>query len=310
MPARPPDPSGVLLVDKPSGPTSFDIVRRVRSMMKVKKAGHTGTLDPIATGLLPVCVGDATKIAGFLTEGDKEYECTMRLGQSTDTQDAAGKVLLERPVAVSLPQLEAALEKFRGLIEQVPPMYSARKVHGTRLYELARKGEEIERAAQKVTIDELRLVEFTSPGLRLFVRSSKGAYMRTLAHDLGEVLGCGGHLRELRRVRAGPFAIEDATPLHILIELQKAGGPAALAKLLHPASRALGHLPELRLDAARAKKLSFGHAPDAADLSALRAGPYPRGRKLRLTSPDGIALAVAEALPDGGLKLLRVLARA
>src|SRR5262245_6450868 len=201
--------NGVLVIDKPQGPTSFEVVRRVRSALGLKKAGHTGTLDPMATGVLPVCLGEATKVAGLLTEGDKAYDAVIRLGVETDTQDAEGKVLAERPVpALDRAALEGALQRFRGTFTQVPPMYSAVKVSGKRLYELARAGEEVPREGREVTVHELLLRDFSSVELTLSVRSSKGFFVRTLAHDLGQALGCGAHVEAMQRAALGEFSIQ------------------------------------------------------------------------------------------------------
>ena len=302
-----PDLSGVVVVDKPSGPTSFDVVRRVRGLYKTRRAGHTGTLDPTATGVLPICIGEATKVASFVSEGEKEYDAVVRFGQSTDTQDAAGKVLWTRPVDdLSEERVRQALTGFVGLIEQTPPMYSARKVDGRRLYELARAGEEIEREARQVNVDEARLLFFRPPDAGIFVRCSKGTYLRTIAHDLGEKLGCGGHLRELKRVRVGPFGMEDSVGLDTLMAAAREGRPA-LEKWVLPVSRALADLAELQLDVQLARRVAHGHAPGPADLSRLRAPPFSRGRKVRLIDPEGRVLAVAESDGVGTLKLLRVL---
>jgi len=184
--------SGVVVVDKPSGPTSFDVVRRVKGLFKAKRCGHTGTLDPTATGVLPICIGDATKVATFVSEGEKEYDAVVRFGEITDTQDSAGRTLETRPLdGLSEERVREALGSFQGLIEQTPPMYSARKVDGKRLYELARAGEEVPREARQVNIDEARLTFFRPPDAGIFVRCSKGTYLRTLAHDLGQRVGCG-----------------------------------------------------------------------------------------------------------------------
>jgi len=301
------DLSGVVVVDKPSGPTSFDVVRRVRGLFKTKRAGHTGTLDPTATGVLPICIGEATKVASFISEGEKEYDATVRFGESTDTQDAAGRTLATRPVGdLTEARVATALQGFVGLIEQTPPMYSARKVDGRRLYELARAGEEVEREARQVHVGEARLTFFRPPDAGIFVRCSKGTYLRTLAHDLGERLGCGAHLRELKRVRVGPFALEDSVGLDTLMSAAKEDR-AQLQRFVLPVSRALADLDELRLDVQLARRVAHGHAPGPADLSRLRAPPFSRGRKLRLVDPEGRVLAVAESDGVGTLKLLRVL---
>jgi tRNA pseudouridine55 synthase len=287
---------GVLVIDKPSGPTSFDVVRQVRALLKVKKAGHTGTLDPMATGVLPICLGDATKVAGLITEGDKAYEATVLLGVETDTQDAQGKVTSEAPVPpLTATLLETALAPFRGTFEQVPPMYSAVKVGGKRLYELARAGEEIERAARQVTVYELTLRDFSSNRLRLSVRCSKGFFVRTLAYDLGRALGCGAHLEALRRTVSGPFLLAQSLPLVDLPAL--AQDREAVARKLVPMSEALVQLPFLRVSAADAARVIHG--------VPLEAPPMP-GR-IRVLGPEGALLAVAEVV-KGRLSYLRVLA--
>jgi tRNA pseudouridine55 synthase len=286
---------GVLVIDKPSGPTSFDVVRQVRTLLKVKKAGHTGTLDPMATGVLPICLGEATKVAGFITEGDKAYEATVRLGAETDTQDAQGKVTAEAPVPpLATAMLEAVLAPFRGTFDQVPPMYSAVKVAGKRLYELARAGEEVERASRQVTVYELTLRDFSSNQLKLSVRCSKGFFVRTLAYDIGRALGCGAHLEALRRTMSGPFVLAQALPLGELPAL--AQERAAVAAKLLPTSEALVHLPALRVKAEDAVRVTHG--------VPLEAPPMP-GR-IRILGPDEALLAVAEVV-KGRLRYLRVL---
>ncbi|MFL5347076.1 MAG: tRNA pseudouridine(55) synthase TruB [Hyalangium sp.] len=287
---------GVLVIDKPSGPTSFDVVRQVRALLKVKKAGHTGTLDPMATGVLPICLGEGTKVAGLITEGDKAYEATVHLGVETDTQDAQGKVTAEAPVPpLTVALLEQALAPFRGTFAQVPPMYSAVRVAGKRLYELARAGEEIERASRQVTVYELTLRDFSSNRLKLSVRCSKGFFVRTLAYDIGRALGCGAHLEALRRTVSGPFVLAQALPLAELPTL--AQDRAVVARKLLPISEALAHLPSLRVSAADAARVTHG--------VPLEAPPMP-GR-IRVLGPDGALLAVAEVV-KGRLSYLRVLA--
>lgn len=215
---------GILVMDKPLGPTSFDVVRRVRSLLKVKKAGHTGTLDPLATGVLPICLGDATKIAGYIIESAKGYDAVVRLGTETDTLDAGGKVVAESPVPVlTREMIEEALARFRGPFEQIPPMYSAIKQGGKRLYELARAGEEVERAPRKVTVYELLLRDFNAAELTISVRASKGFFVRTLALDIGRALGCGAHLKSLRRTQSGPFSLPQALGLEKLLGLCEQG---------------------------------------------------------------------------------------
>lgn len=288
---------GVLVIDKPQGPTSFDVVQRVRSLVKVKKAGHTGTLDPLATGVLPICLGEATKLAGFITEGDKAYDAVVRLGAETDTQDAAGRVTAEAPVPpLSRELLERALDRFRGPFLQVPPMYSAVKVAGKRLYEMARAGEEVEREARQVTVYELLLRDFSAAELTLSVRCSKGFFVRALAAELGKALGCGGHLKALRRTASGPFTLQQAIPLDRLMELAK--DPRAVSERLVSLSDALGELPAISVSEADAARVAHGVPLE------VRAA---KGR-VRVLGPKGRLLALAEVGVEGRLKYLRVLA--
>ena len=297
--------SGILVIDKPTGPTSFDVVARVRSTLKTPKVGHTGTLDPLATGVLPICIGSATKLAGYLTEGDKTYEATVRLGESTDTQDAQGTILQKREVVDLTPaRLEATLQRFRGPILQIPPMYSAVKVDGKRLYELARKGQEVERAPRPVTVYAFELLEFGVPEIRIRVRCSKGTYVRTLAHDLGEALGFGAHLTALRRTQSGPFSIAEAIPLQQVVELGPARREEAFA-WLRPLAEAFAELPTLQLDAALvARKVLHGQPLELPASLAV-----PEGQKVRLLGPSGEMVALAERR-GAQLRYLRVLAGA
>ncbi|ABF87414.1 tRNA pseudouridine synthase B [Myxococcus xanthus DK 1622] len=286
---------GVLVIDKPTGPTSFDVVRQVRSLLRLKKVGHTGTLDPLATGVLPLCLGEATKVAGFITEGDKAYDATVRLGSETDTLDAEGQVTAQAPVPALTPALiESALARFRGTFDQVPPMYSAVKVGGKRLYELARAGEEVERAARQVTVYELVLRDFSAERLQLSVRCSKGFFVRTLAQEVGRALGCGAHLEALRRTASGPFTLAQALPLADVPELLKEG---ALASRLMTMSHALVELPEVRVGAADAKRVSHGVPVEV---------PAGKVGRVRVMGPDDALLAVAE-VAGGRLRYLRVL---
>ena len=194
--------------------TSHDVVMRVRRILGVKKVGHTGTLDPMATGLLPLCIGGATKIARFLEGGEKEYRATVKFGVETDSYDAEGKVVAESDTSgVSEEMVLEALTQFKGKIQQIPPMYSAVKIGGTPLYKLARKGITVEREPKEVEISAIDVEEFTMPLLTMKITCSKGTYIRTLCHDLGSVVGCGAHLVALRRTRSGYFSIQDAITL-------------------------------------------------------------------------------------------------
>jgi len=222
---------GVLLVDKPTDHTSHDVVARLRGKLKMKRIGHAGTLDPSATGLLVMLVGKATKVSQYLMSVEKEYTGTIKLGEVTNTQDADGEVMETRPVPeLSQAEIEAVLATFKGDQYQLPPMYSAIKIDGVPLYKKARKGEEVERELRFIRIMQYDLLRWESPELDFLVRSSKGTYVRTLAHDLGEKLGCGGHLKNLRRTASGDLRIEQATRLDDLLNMPLAD---LHARLLH-----------------------------------------------------------------------------
>ena len=210
--------NGIVIVDKPVGWTSQDVVSKLRGKLHTKRIGHGGTLDPMATGVLPVFVGRATRGVEFFEHAEKTYETVLRLGLLTDTEDTSGTVLEERSVAVTEEQLEAALAQFRGEILQVPPMYSALKVNGQKLYDLARKGKEVERQPRPITIHELELLGFDGRDAKLRVRCSKGTYIRTLCKDIGLALGCGGCMAELRRTAAGAYTEAEAVKLETLVE--------------------------------------------------------------------------------------------
>ena len=207
-------PNGIVIIDKPSGWTSMDVCAKIRGILKEKRVGHGGTLDPMATGVLPVFVGQATRAVEFAENGEKEYIAGLRLGLVTNTQDTSGETLETHPVTADRKALEALLPRFTGPIQQIPPMYSAIKIGGKKLYELARQGKEVERRPRPVTIHALELVEQTAPGdYVLRVRCSKGTYVRTLCHDIGQALGCGGCMAALRRTMAVGFTLSDAVTL-------------------------------------------------------------------------------------------------
>ena len=209
--------NGIVIVDKPRDWTSQDVTARLRRVFNTRRIGHGGTLDPMATGVLPVFVGRATRAVEFFEHAEKVYETRLRLGIDTDTEDITGTVLAEKPVQVTDAQVETALAAFRGEISQIPPMYSAIKIGGQKLYDLARKGQTVERPARTVVIYELTLLAREGDTLRLRVHCSKGTYIRTLCRDIGESLGCGGCMAELRRVSAGRFTLADAVPLETLL---------------------------------------------------------------------------------------------
>ena len=212
--------NGIVIIDKPQGWTSQDVTARLRRVFNTRRIGHGGTLDPMATGVLPVFVGRATRGVEFFEHAEKTYETVLRLGITTDTEDITGTVLTRQEVSVTEEQLETVLQQFRGEILQVPPMYSALKVNGQKLCDLARKGKEVERKPRPITIHELTLLGVEAEGIRLRVRCSKGTYIRTLCKDIGQALGCGGCMAQLRRVSAGEYTIEESVPLQTLLETE------------------------------------------------------------------------------------------
>lgn len=248
---------GVLLLDKPAGMTSNQALQAAKRLLHACKAGHTGSLDPIATGLLPLCFGDATRISQFLLDADKRYWAVFRLGVSTTTYDVEGEVTATRPVAASPGAVETALTRFRGEITQVPPMYSAIKRGGEPLYKLARAGVEVEREPRQVTIREYRVLGLDGDRLEVEIACTKGTYIRSLAHDLGEVLGCGAHVAELRRLGVGDLTVERAVTLEGLGALS---GPEARAERLIPMDTALHAIPDIRISALAAHYLRQGQA--------------------------------------------------
>ncbi len=210
--------NGIVIVDKPAGWTSQDVTARLRRVFNTRRIGHGGTLDPMATGVLPVFVDRATRCVEFFEHAEKVYEATLQLGLTTDTQDTSGTVLDERSVTVTKEAFEEVLPQFRGDILQIPPMYSALKVNGKKLYELARAGKEVERQPRPITVHELTLISLDGSAARLRVHCSKGTYIRTLCHDIGQALGCGGCMAQLRRVQAGAYTAGEAVPLEALLE--------------------------------------------------------------------------------------------
>jgi tRNA pseudouridine55 synthase len=293
---------GILVVDKPAGPTSFDVVRRVRRAAGAEKAGHAGTLDPAATGVLAVCVGDAVKLQQWLADGDKAYDATVAFGAATSTEDAEGEVVARGdPSALGAAAILAALPRFTGAIAQVPPMYSAVRVGGRRLHEVARSGAEVERAPRTVLVHALDLLGVEPPGAdglvraRIAVRCGKGTYVRTLAADLGRALGVPAHLAALRRTEASGFGLAGAIPLEEVEALGQRDRAALRARLVPPAD-ALGFLPAVAVDAAEARALAQG--------KALRRDP-PAGDLLRALGPGGALVAVC-APSEAGIKPVRV----
>ena len=294
---------GFIVVDKPAGMTSHDVVARVRRILKMKKVGHTGTLDPFATGVLPVALGEGTKAIPFLDEGVKEYRAVMRLGIATDTDDVDGTVVKERLLdGVDEAAIRETLSAFTGTISQIPPMYSALKRNGVPLYKLARKGEEVEREPREVTLYSLNVDWIDLPLVAFTVRCSRGTYVRALARDIGERLGCGAHLTILRRTASGPFTLEQAMTLEQL-SAEAAAGVETIGFI--PLAAALGHLAAVSLTVEGERRVRCGMAPVDGDLEE----PLPylgSGERLLLTR-DREVVAVAEAPPEGKGEKLRLL---
>ena len=233
--------NGIVIVDKPQGWTSQDVTARLRRVFNTRRIGHGGTLDPMATGVLPVFVGRGTRGVEFFEHAEKTYEATIRLGLTTDTEDTSGTVLEEREVEISEEEFLGILPQFRGNIQQIPPMYSALKVNGQKLVDLARKGKEVERQPRQITVFELTCLEFSGREARLRVRCSKGTYIRTLCKDIGQALGCGGCMAALRRVQAGEYTIGEAVPLQTLLETEEP------EKFLRPVDSMFRNYPDVTL---------------------------------------------------------------
>ena len=301
MSARPPKKprdlvDGVLLLDKPVGLSSNDALMKAKRVFNAKKAGHTGTLDPFATGLLPLCFGEATKFSQDLLEADKTYEATVHLGIMTSTGDTEGETIEQREVDVTREQIEAALARFRGPIFQVPPMYSALKRDGKALYEYAREGITLEREARPVTIHALSLLDYTAPFLKILVTCSKGTYVRVLGEDIGAALGCGAHLNALRRVQVGALSTERMITLE---DLQAHADPLAL---LAPVDALLSSFPPVELTAELAKRFLNGQrlalGKEAVEVPAEpgRVRVYHEGKLLGTATLQEYAILAPERL--------------
>lgn len=295
------DIHGVLLLDKPQDISSNDALQKVRRLFNANKAGHTGVLDPLATGMLPVCLGEATKFSQFLLDSDKRYRVIARLGQRTDTSDSQGQIISERPVNVTQEQLDAALDSFRGETLQVPSMYSALKHQGKPLYEYARKGITVERDARPITVYELQFIRWEGDELELEIHCSKGTYIRTITDDLGELLGCGAHVIYLRRIQVANYpyermvTLEQLTALKELAEQQGHPLEEVLDPLLLPMDTAVVHFPAVNLCETTAGYFQQGQ-PVRTAINNL-----PEGEMVRVTRGDdakfiGIAVINEEGL--------------
>ena len=280
--------NGIVIVDKPQGWTSQDVTARLRRVYATRRIGHGGTLDPMATGVLPVFVGRATRGVEFFEHAEKTYDTVLLLGRTTDTQDVTGATLAEKAVRLSPADIEKVLPRFRGEILQVPPMYSALKVNGKKLYELARKGQEVERQPRPITVFELTNLGFDGTRLSLRVRCSKGTYIRTLCQDIGEALGCGGCMEALRRVRAGEYGIEDAVPLEKLLESETP------EQYLRSLDTMFAHCPAVTLTANQEKRCRNGNPFSS---------PLPQGT-YRAYSQSGEFLMLAK-VEDGVMTTIK-----
>ena len=291
------DVHGILLLDKPVGITSNRALQVAKHLLLARKAGHTGSLDPLASGLLPLCFGEATKISRFLLEADKRYTAVFRLGVSTATGDAEGEEIETRPVSASRREIERAIGQFTGQIEQVPPMYSAIKQGGQPLYKLARAGITTERAPRAVTIHEYNVLDLSGDRLTVDIACSKGTYIRSLAHDLGERLGCGAHVAELRRTAMGGFSVDEAITLDAFERLPD---PVARATRLIPADEALRAMPQVMLSQHAAYYFCQGQPVMARPLPAL-------GAWVRIYEAGGRFLGLGEVDDDGRVAPRRLL---
>lgn len=247
--------NGIIVIDKPKGRTSHDMVYFIRRMTGIKKVGHTGTLDPDATGVLPLCIGNGTKVSDMLLESDKCYRAELILGKTTDTQDLSGNVLEEKEVNLSEEEIIKEVESFVGEIEQIPPMYSAIKQDGKKLYELARKGIEIERKPRRVTVNEITIVKIDKNTVTIDVDCSKGTYIRTLCSDIGEKLGCGGCMGNLRRTKAGMFNIDES---HTVEEIEKLKENGKLGDIILPVDSVFMKYPKIQLNEKQVKSVTNG----------------------------------------------------
>ena len=283
--------SGIINVYKEAGYTSFDVVARLRGILKIKKIGHTGTLDPDATGVLPVCVGKATKLCDMLTDKDKVYECVMMLGVETDTYDLSGKVLSRNSVTSSEEEIVNAINSFVGDIMQVPPMYSALKVNGKKLYELAREGKEVERKPRPVTIFSIDILNISLPEVSIRIHCSKGTYIRSLCHDVGEVLGCGCAMKSLVRTRVSMFDIADARTLDEIERIVKAGNLDGIMLKVDQAFEGMETVFVIPTEDA-IKHAVNGVPIPATDVFAESISGFEDGRRYRIYLPDNRFIGV------------------
>jgi len=289
------DIDGILLLDKPKGISSNQVLQKVRYLLKANKAGHTGSLDPLATGMLPICFGEATKFSAYLLDASKSYRATCQLGKTTTTGDAEGDITSQAEIDICLADIEAAIKQFTGKIEQIPPMHSAVKVKGQRLYKLARNGREVERSARIIEIMSLDLIEFDGDHLVLDVHCSKGTYIRTLAEDMGKALGCGAYLADLQRTGVHPFWQQTCYPLDDLNDM----AIPALDDCLLPVKAALSDFDDLIVDDTNKEDLKQGRViqVDSLEHSGL----------LNLVAENGQFIGIGEASENGRISPKRLM---
>ena len=290
--------NGFLLLDKSVGMTSNESLQKIKRLFNARKAGHSGSLDPIATGLLPLCFGEATKMAQFLLDADKRYWAVFKLGQSTATYDAEGEVTSTRPVAVKKSNVMSVLSEFQGRLKQIPPMYSAVKQGGQALYKLARQGIEVERQPRDVHVFEMKFLDLRDDELEVEIHCSKGTYIRTLAHDIGEKLGCGAHVTQLRRLSVGGFTIDQAVTQDALLAMPT---HEARMKQLVPVDQGLVHLPAIELTSMASYYLCQGQPVSASHRHA--------PGWVRLYQRNGHFLGMGQVLDDGRVAPWRLIAR-
>jgi tRNA pseudouridine55 synthase len=290
--------SGIIVLDKPAGESSNRSLQKVKRLLDAAKGGHTGSLDPLATGVLPLCFGEATKLSQFLLDADKKYSTTIKLGIKTASGDSQAEVLASCEVNVTREKVESCLEAFRGQITQIPSMYSALKHKGVPLYKLARKGQEVERKERSVIVSRLEMMDFRGDEIDLEVDCSKGTYIRSIADDLGDVLGIGGHVTVLRRLASGPFHTGQSVSLEELEQESDAGGPCALNRYLQPADLTVQALDKVDIPAATAEFIRQGQPVIVRGL--------PTEGKVRLYA-DGEFFGIGKILDDGRVAPVRIL---
>ena len=295
--------NGLLIVDKPEGMTSLSVVREVKRRFHIEKAGHIGTLDPFATGVLPIVINEGTKLVPFLREEPKEYEAVLKLGEETTTDDLTGEVFYRKTwEAIPSEMIPAVFQTFQGRIQQIPPMYSAVKVQGKPLYQLARKGIEVDRKEREVEVLDIQVQDISLPQVRFKVSCSKGTYIRALGRDIGRKLGCGAHLLHLRRIRSGSFTIKQSIPWKSLRDLSEVDD---LSRWLISLEEALAGFPEMIGDRHLVKMVRDGKGMAARDLSAQPLPTFEKGEWLKMSSPeDGLVAILKSEVRDADVRVM------